>query len=126
MAQNTIGRGLKFPGQCLGIRVNQAGVGLETHAAAGVVGARALKVVELPRDNSGHKNAPYISPAIACWRQVDDFGRLAIVDIIVQQQPHFRRVAAKHDELDTMVVNYRPVRQHVCELKLWMCMAHLH
>src|SRR5438552_2760116 len=83
-------------------------------------------MIKLPGADARNEDAPDIAPAIVIRVELDDFVRLRIVHIVIQQQPHARRAATIDDELDTVLVENGAVRQHVSELESRMDVSHEH
>jgi len=74
-------------------------------------------MVQLPRTKVRDKNAPNITPAILSGVKMDDLLRLPCLHILVQQQAHFSRIAAKNHKLDAAIVHHGTVGQQMVELK---------
>ncbi len=70
----------EIAGQGAGVRIDQPRLAIEPLAVLGIERAVGLKVIELPGLEAGNEHAPDVAPAIGLAVEVDDFGRLAIVD----------------------------------------------
>ena len=92
----------------------------------GIVRTVGLKVIELPGADAGNEDAPDVAPAVGLAVELDDLLRLAVVDLVVQQQPHRRGAAAEDDKLHAILVENGAIRQHVRELELRMDVSHEH
>ena len=103
-------------GERLGERVDQPGVRVEPVPPLRFERPVGLEVVELPRLEVGDEDAPDVAPAVGVGVELDQPGRVAVGDLVVEQHPHSRRVLAEHDELHPVFPQYRPVGQRVAEL----------
>ena len=108
----------KVAGQRPGVGIDQTRVAVEAMSLrVGLEGPVGLQMIELARADARHEDAPDVAPAVQLGIEVDDFGRIAIVDAIVQQHAHARGMTAENHELHTAVVQNRPVRQRMREVQ---------
>ncbi len=114
----------KVAGQCLAIGVDEAGLGIEAIASQRFVGPVGLQVIKLPRSGAGHEDAPDVAPAVQVGIELDDVGRVGIVDALVEQDPHCGGVAAENDELHPSIVDDGPVGEGVSELQGCLPLGH--
>src|SRR5204863_404693 len=71
-------------------------------------------------------DAPNVSPAIRLRVEVDDFARLSIFDVVIEQNSHFLCGAAEDHKLDAVIVDNRSVGQEMRELELRVNVSHEH
>ena len=109
--------GRKWPAKRLGVRIDQPRPAVEALALLRVERAVGLEVIELAGADARDEHAPNIAPAVGLAVELDDFRRLAVVDLVVQQQPHRRGRSAEDDKLHAAVVQNRAVGQRVTELQ---------
>ena len=55
---------------------------------------------------------------------MDNLGRLSIVDVIIQKQPHLSRVPTKNNELYALVASDGAIGQNMSELKFRLSVSH--
>ncbi len=75
-------------------------------------------MVELPRSDSGHEDAPNVAPTIRFAIEFDDLVRSRSIHIFVEEQSHGRCRTAEDDELYTSFTNHRSERHFVGELEI--------
>ena len=107
----------EIAGKRLAVGIDQPGLGVEAVAAHRLVRTIGLQVIELPGPRTGHEDAPDVPPAVQIGIVLDDIGRIGVVDVLVEQDPHRGGAAAENDELHTPVMHDGPVRKGVGELQ---------
>ncbi len=114
---DTVVRGQEATRQSSSVGVDQPSGTVKTLAILGLVRPVRLKVIQLARLAARHKNAPHVSPAVRIGIVMHNILRLAVVHIVVQQNPHGGCRAAEDDKLHTPIVQDGPVRQRMGELQ---------
>ena len=82
-SHNAIVARLKSTRECFGVGIDQTRLRLKAHALFWQVGARCLKVIQLPSSDAGNENAPDVTPTISVGIKVDNVGWLKIIDVVV-------------------------------------------
>jgi hypothetical protein len=79
---------LKTSRESLRVRVDQPGISIKPLTGFGIEGTVGLKMVKLSGFESWNEDTPDIPPTINIPVEVDHFGGIAIIDMIIEKNSH--------------------------------------
>src|SRR5688572_11010497 len=102
---NSVVRFLKMSAESFRVRIDQTCLAIEPLTNLRVPRSVGLEVIQLAMINPRNENSPYIAPTICIPIELDHLGRLAILRILVQQQPHGRGRSPENYEFHATVLD---------------------
>ncbi len=113
---DAVGTGLERSCESAGVRVDEAGLGVEAVSPFGRQRPIGLEMVQLPRTEVWNEHGPDISPAIGIRVEFDVVDRLAIFHVAVQEDAEGGCGMAVDDELNAPVPDNGAVGERIVEL----------
>src|SRR5690348_15872597 len=101
---NAVGLGQIIARQRLGIGIDQSRPPIEPLTMLRIAWPFGLQMVKLSDAHARYKNAPDIAPTVVARIELDDFFRLSVFDIFMQQQPPRHRTLAIDFELHAILM----------------------